>query len=346
MSAVLSWIELAGGAAITLVTLADIFVAILVPGPSRGWLRVSARVGRAMLPLARYATRRSGTAPGERPSNIYAPLAFLLSFITWLLLLLLGFGLMFHAEAAAFTPRVAGLGDAFWIAGCSLLTLGVSEFDAAGPARALILVAAASGFAAITATISYILQIQSALAQRETRVLTLGTLAGSPPSGIHLLEASAELHASSELFDFFRQWRDWSASVLHSHVASPVLIFFHSVDSEGDWLAALEAVLDAATLLIALTTDEGVGAATLMHRAGSRTAARLAVLLRVEEEKAPPLDGEAIAALVERLRASGYTVREGSDLAERFCRLRADYAGRIAGIARLIGADRTLPLDV
>ena len=340
----MQWIELAAGLVIALATLGDIFVTILVPGPSRGWLRVGARIGRAMLPVARLLSRRGSPVPGDRPSNSFAPLIFLLSFITWMLLLLLGFGLIFHAYAARFTPGLTGIDDAFWIAGCSLLTLGVSEFDAHGPVRWFILAAGVSGFAAITATITFILQVQSALHQRETRVLTLGTIAGSPPSGIGLLEAVATLGGREELRFFLREWRDWAAGVLHSHSASPVLIFFHSVDHEGDWLAALETLLDAATLLMTLTRDESTGAATLMHRVGSRTAARLADLLDIEATQAPPLDDAALETLVRRLKDSGYQTLDDPAARHHFCRLREDYAGRIAAMSAVLGADRTQPL--
>lgn len=337
------WAELAGGLAITLTTLADIFATILVPGPNRGRLRIGARLNAVVLPVARARSRRRRR--GGRPPNSFAPLMFLLVFAAWLLLLLVGYGLLFDALGDHFAPRLGGIDDALYFAGSSLLTLGVSEVDAHGPARWLLLAAGLSGFAVITATLSFVLQVQTALHQRETRVLSLASLAGTPPTGIALLESVAALSVESELHDFFRTWRDWAAAMLHSHVASPMLILFSSVDEESDWLASLEAVLDAATMLMALTNDEAKGAATLMHRGGSRTAARLCALLATERQDASPLGEEAVRELSSRLDRCGYPiVPVNAHVLAQFEQRRGDYAGRIDALAKRLGADRTAPL--
>lgn len=338
------WIEAAAGVVITGLTLADIFATILVPGQVDGRLRVGEHVRTLTMPLARLSAR-GARAPGRRPSNSFAPFVFVLIFGAWMLLLLAGYALLFHALREDFHP-VLSIGDAIYVTGSSLLTLGVSEVNAVGGARWLILAAGLSGFAVITGTISFILQVQSALHQREVRVLTLGSLAGTPPSGIALLEAVAQLKVASELHDFFRTWRDWAAAVLHSHLSSPVLIFFHSVDRQSDWLASLEAVLDAATLMMVLTDHEAKGAATLMHRGGSRTAARLCDLLKVAQRPVDPLDQPAIQALADRLAACGYTtVPVDAAVVTALGRLRADYTVRICALSKLLGADRTRPLD-
>ena len=338
------WIEAAGGLLVTGATMVDIFATILVPGQVQGGLRIGARVRQASMPFARLSARWSRT-PGSRPSNIFPPGVFVLLFGTWMLLLLAGFGLLFHALRDHFTPMLS-IGDAVYLAGSSLLTLGVSEVDAHGMARWLILAAGLSGFAVISATISYILQIQSALHSREVRVLTIGSLAGTPPSGISLLENAAQLKVTGELGEFFRGWRDWAAAMLHSHLTSPTLIFFHSVDRESDWLAALEAVLDAATLLMALTDHDAAGIATLMHRTGSRTAARLCDLLQVDPGQVEPLDQPAVEALAARREQAGFQpIPVDARVVTAFGRLRADYTGRICALSEVLGADRTRPLS-
>ncbi|WP_425228060.1 ion channel [Sphingomonas sp.] len=325
------------GLVLTGVTLADIFATILVPGPAEGVLRIGARLRQPAMLAARLFSFRRRT-PRQGRSNVLAPLVFLLIFASWMLLLLLGYGLLFFGLRHHFTPELTGLDDALYFAGSSLLTLGVSEVNAHGPARWLLLAAGLSGFGVITATLTFVVQVQSALHQRESRVLTLASLAGTPPTGIGLLQAVASLDVGSELHDFFRIWRDWAAAMLHSHIASPMLIFFHSVDAESDWLTSLEAVLDAATMLMALTQHEARGAATLMHRTGSRTAARLAGLLGVEALDPAPLGAEVVRRLIERLRQSGYVVDDdGEEAIATFERLRGDYAGRINALAKELG---------
>ncbi len=333
-------VEFACGSLIVGFTLFDVFSTILVPGPSAGRLRAAARLIGFLLPVARRLSR-GRRSPGTRPGNGFAPVLFVLASLTWLLLLLLGYTLMFHALRHAFEPAV-DFWETLYLAGSSLLTLGVSEVDARGAGRWLILAAALSGFGVITATISFIMQIQAGLHQREPRVLTLVGLGGRPPSGIALLETYARLGIIAELPGFFREWRDWAANLLHSHASYPVLAYFHSVDAESDWLASLEAVLDAATLLIALTEDTAVGAATLMHRSGSRTAAALCSVFQLDAVISGDPDEDTSTLLRERLAGAGYTLRQNEAWsAAQLTELRRDYAPRIKALSRHLGADRT-----
>ena len=330
-------LELLLGGLIVFAVLGDIFSTILVPGPVGSRLRVVLQVRRATLPIWLYVARRR---PGDgRPGNGFAPLTLVLTYTAWMLLLLLGFGLLMHALAASFSPHLGRFDDALWVAGSSLLTLGVSEYDASGMARWLILAAALAGFSALTASITFMLQVQAGLHQREPRVLTLVGIAGSPPSGIVILETAARLADRAYLDRFFLDWRDWAAATLHSHLSYPVLNYYRSSDAENDWLTALEAVLDAATLVMALTDDPAIGAATLMHRTGSRTASALRDAFELPVS-APPLDEADLDGLADRLSAAGYGLAEHKPHLDRLISLRGDYAGHIEALATHLGAGR------
>ena len=249
---------------------------------------------------------------------------------------------MFHAAAASFRPALDDFGDALYVAGSSLLTLGVSEVDARSHARWLVLWAALSGFGMITAAFAYILQVQNSLHQRESGVLMLTGLAGKPPSGIGLLESFAALQLRDDLPGFFKDWRDLSAAILHSHVSFPVLVYFHSVDAESDWLSALHAVLDAATIVMELTEEGSTGRAALLHRAGSRTVSHLCALFDLGPEDAEAPGPDDVAAVADRLSAAGYRAKRltGPEVA-RFLKLRSDYSGRLDALAGHLGAERT-----
>jgi hypothetical protein len=254
-------------------------------------------------------------------------------------LLILGFGLLLHALGNELTPQLKTVDQAFYLAGSSVVTLGVSEIDAHGAARWVILTAGISGFGVITAVISFVTQLQAGLHQRETGVLTLCGMAGGPPSGLTLLENFAQLGMRRELAGFFLQWRDWSAAVLHSHVSYPVLAYFHSVDAESDWLQVLEALLDAATLIMAVTNDEAIGAASLMHRSGSRASAHLCRLFRLEPGSTEAPERSQLDDAARKLQALGYSVDLGDELiATKFAALRSDYSGRIRVLALHLGA--------
>jgi hypothetical protein len=325
------------GGVIVAAALADIFSTILVPGPAGGQLRVVLQVRRLTLPVWRYAARHRAEGD-ERPGNGFAPFTFVLTFTAWMLLLLVGFGLLMHAAGSSFAPTLSRFDDALWVAGSSLLTLGVSEYDANGVARWLILAAALSGFSALTASITFLLQIQSGLHQREPRVLTLVGVAGSPPSGVSILETAATLSDRSYLDRFFLEWRDWAAATLHTHLSYPVLCYYRSSDAQNDWLTALEAVLDAASFAIALDEQGCIGGATLMHRTGSRTASALRAGFKLEEPE-PSARPDDLQGMADRLHRAGYPAATAHSL-RRLAELRADYAGHVEALAAHLGASR------
>jgi hypothetical protein len=154
-----------------------------------------------------------------------------------------------------------------------------------------------------------------------------------------LLESFAALGLIPELPAFFKEWRDWSAATLHSHVSYPVLVYFHSVDAESDWLAALHCVLDAATITMAMVESEAAGAAALLHRSGSRTAAHLCDTLGVEDAEDDETPADVARQLWDRLKAAGYKVKPIEDAEAALPRLRADYAGRFKALATHLGAE-------
>jgi hypothetical protein len=330
-------VEFVAGFVLAAVTISDVFSSILVPGPSNSRLRFASRVRKVTLPIWRWMSRRNG---GQGLSNGFAPLLFSLAFIGWMVLLLFGFALMLHASAGLFTPRLRSFGQAAYASGSYLLTIGTNEVQPQGYARWLLLMEALSGFGVITATITFILEIQSNLHEREAGVLRLSGLAGKPPSGLGLLETFAELKMRSELGSFFREWADWSAATLNSHVSFPVLVYFHSVASEIDWVTALQAVLDAATLIVTLT-EQDCGAAVFLHRSGSRMAAHLCELFDLKADERHPITEKELRFVSERLTGHGYPVRRlDTETVERFVSLRSDYHDRLAALARHLGSNQ------
>ena len=97
----------------------------------------------------------------------------------------------------------------------------------------------------------------------------LQVTAGAPPSAVALLETYAQLGLVGRLPDLFREWQQWAAEVLDSHVAYPLLGYFRSSHDNLSWISALGTVLDASSLV--LTTIEGLprGDAKLFKRMGT-----------------------------------------------------------------------------
>ena len=116
--------------------------------------------------------------------------------------------------------------------------------------------AAATGVAVLALGITYLFSLYGAFQRREELVTTLDARAGAPPSGIQMLETYAEMDLWDDLRRTLRDWEEWSARVLDTHVAYPILIFFRSSHDGESWLGAIGAVLDAAVLL-ATTVESG-----------------------------------------------------------------------------------------
>src|SRR5277367_6015465 len=120
--------------------------------------------------------------------GIYAPVAFVSLLLTWLFILIFGFGLILWGMRADLRPAIASFPDAFYFAGSSVLTIGFGDIVALGPrTRMLVLLAAASGVAFMALQVSYLFTLQSLVQQREQVVNTVISRTGTPASGIVLL---------------------------------------------------------------------------------------------------------------------------------------------------------------
>jgi len=242
-------IEFVAGLALVLLVLSDIFRTILLPRPTVKALRLSPLLGRLFVPLWFKATERiKSTRSRQTVRASLAPFLIVLALFFWVALLVLGYGLMIHADSKDINPA-ADLAEAVYLAGSAFFTLGVGNSVVSGSARFLVLLAGLSGLASVTIGATFLLTVQQALHRREVLVLsTLLTAAGRPPSGLVILETYGLNEAPEALAELFRDWEEWAADVLHSHRSDPVLAHFRSTDEDGEWLAVFGAVLDAAAL--------------------------------------------------------------------------------------------------
>jgi Ion channel len=201
--------ELVLGLIIVGLTLQDVFETVVVPGESQTTVQIARRL--TVLSLLVLRRLRSGRAP--IPTG-FAPFILLASFVSWMLLLILGFGCIAHALAEWFEPPLPSFSQALFIAGSSLVTIGLSETDATGPARWMTVAAGFCGLAVMTMAVTYLLEVQGSIAQSDAGILKLMTSSGEPPSALGLLERYAELGCESELSRVLLNGRNWCAAVL------------------------------------------------------------------------------------------------------------------------------------
>lgn len=319
------------GVAIAWLTLRDVFDTVVVPGGSRASLQVTRRVGRALLTLWKGVRR---TRHGITFS--FAPLVLVSSFIVWMSLLALAFGLMSYAARAHFDPPLRSFGDSVYEAGSALVTIGLSGHVPIAHGRWIILAAGFCGLAVMTMAVTYLLEVQSSITRRDIGIIKINTSAGQPPSAVTLLERYAAIRHCDALPDVLQEGRNWCATVRQSHSAHPSLIYFQSVSTGPGWPAALGALLDLALFAEHIIDEPALyGPAVLLKEEGERMAKELALISRVErrDEKT---DDNVLRTIADRLKAAGYPVRSETDFRE-MARQRTDYTSCVDALAEHLG---------
>jgi hypothetical protein len=289
-------------------TLADVFQTVVVPGESKASLRVSRRLTLLLLPLwKRVRGKRDGLSP------TFAPTILVTSFVVWVALLGLGFGMMAYAARADFQPALESYWDAVYMVGSSLITIGLSETNATGPARWVILAAGFCGLAVITMAVTYLLEVQSNTSDRDVGILKLNTVAGQPPSALTMFEKFAAIGDRRELAGILREGRNWCANVRQSHSSRPSVIYFQSVGTGTGWPAGLGALLDAALIAEEWLAEEQLyGAAILLREEATAMAEELAKMTSLES--IPSSEGkDELERAANRLRQSGYRMKGSID---------------------------------
>lgn len=324
----LGLVECAAGVALAGITLRDVFGTAVIPGESRGLLKASRRIARAALPA--WKRVRGEVTVG------FAPLVLVTSFLAWMALLVLAFGLMAHGLGESFTPALTGFGDALYRVGGAMTTMGMGQAEPSGLAALVSVAAGFCGLAVMTLAITYLLQVQGNIGRRDTLVLKLTTTAGQPPSALTLLERHAALGCRGELESVLREGRDWCATLLQSHASHPSLIYFRSVGTGSGWPSTLGTIVDLA-LIVELLLDEpqALGPAVLAREEARRLACELARMLQLEP-RADRATLQQARDVCQRLAAAGYPLRETPDL-ERFVALQAEHVGPVRALSHHLG---------
>jgi hypothetical protein len=258
-----------------------------------------------------------------------------------MMLLMLGFGLMAWAVRGSFQPSAANFGQAIYLAGTALVTIGTGKGAAEGLAAVVVLTAGLCGLAVMTMAVTYLLMVQGSIAQRDSGIMKLTTSSGEPPSALVLLERYAELSFLEQIPKLLQDGRDWCAGVRQSHSALPSLIYFRSVGTGSGWPAALGALLDAGLIMeLLVEAPHCRGPAILLREEGMKMIDALTKVVGIEPRRITA-SAQELRTLVQRLTESGYHVQVEPDL-KRFGELRAQHAGCVAAMAEHLGPMDTL----
>ncbi len=324
----------AAGVLLIAVVLWDIFQTVVLPRPAHTQVRLARNLVRLTWPLwRRRAIRKVTNADQERILGSYAPAVVLLLLVTWIGLMIVGFGLILYAIRSELVP-MPDFGSALYFAGESVLTIGFGDISATdGLSRVVAVVGGGLGLGVLALGITYLFSLYASFQRREILVVRLEPRAGAPPSGVAMLETYGSADMRGGLAAFFLEWEAWAAEVLDTHVAYPILPYFRSSHDNASWVSALGAVLDASALVLTCVDDGPTGEATMVQRVGGHL---------VEDLASSFGWGQVPVALVERtefdearvrLAAAGWPLRDADAGWDRFVMLRSGYAARLNEMA-------------
>lgn len=327
-------VSILGGLLVIGTVLWDVFQTVVLPRPAPTRIRIARNLVRATWPLWRWRALRQRTSLGrERTLGSYAPSLVLLLLLTWIALLIGGFGLLFYGLRTELRPP-PDLGSAAYFAGTAVLTIGFGDITPhGGLARAAAVVAGALGLGVLTLAITYLFSLYASFQRREVLVVRLEARAGAPPSGVALLERYGTAATRPGLAPFFLAWETWAAEVLDTHIAYPILPYFRSSHDNVSWVSALGAVLDASALVLTTTTDGPMSEATVVQEVGQHLVEDLGNFFGWPHERFPGVERAEFDVARERLRLGGWGCRPADEAWEAFAALRSAYAARLNSMA-------------
>ena len=177
------------------------------------------------------------------------PTTLIMQLIVWLLLFLLGFGLLIYAVSGQ------SLGDAIRQSGSSLFTLGFASANRANQ-TAIDFIAAATGPIVVALMIGFLPTIYSSYVDREVLVTRITPLGGEPAWGPEILARASMTKSLDQLNVIAEDWARWSAATRTTHTTYQVLVWVRSSRPSRHFIVAILAMLDAVALKASLTNAE------------------------------------------------------------------------------------------
>jgi hypothetical protein len=242
------------GVALIIVVLWDVFETIVLPRRvTRRFRLTRAFYNSVWIPWSAIAVRLRKSKRRETFLGFFGPLSLLALLVLWAVTLVFGFALLHFAFGShmGLANGRAGFFSDLYYSGTTFFTLGLGDITPTGPAaRAITVIEASVGFGLLALVIGYFPVLYQAFSRREVNISMLDARAGTPPTAAELLRRHQEGQSLESLDRLLRDWEMWAADLMESHLSYPVLCFFRSQHDNQSWLAALNTVLDACSLVM------------------------------------------------------------------------------------------------
>jgi hypothetical protein len=199
----------------------------------------------------------------------YAPLSVMLLPLTWVILLMLGFTLMFWGVSEP------SLGNAITLSGAAITTEGFLA-PKGGAQITLYIIGGIIGLGIVGLLITFLPTVYSVYSQREQEVTRVAFRFGAPPSGVKVLAEAYRLGLAQELDEFWHIWEEWFTDMAETHLSNSDVIFYRSSQPGTSWITTAGALLDACALFSSTVDRQDVPWVHLCYQAGCRTLSDIA----------------------------------------------------------------------
>lgn len=328
----------------------DAFEAMLLPRRVRRPVRIIRYYFKLTWGLWRWIGVRLKASRGRDSFlSLYGPISMVGLLLCWALGLILGYGLLqwgFH-QGESNTPTLA---SAMYFSGATFFTIGYGDtLPMTHAAKILAVLEAGTGLAFIAVTIAYLPVLYQLFSRREAHVIQLDARAGSPPTATALLCRHGEHEAMDELSGLFREWEQWCAELVESHLSYPMLSYYRSQHDNQSWLAAITAIMDACAILLT-----GVSGVKTFSARMTFPVARLAIVelcrvfhVRMLTNEPDRLSAEDFEGVKCSLVDAGLTFSDEESSEERLAALRATYEPFLYALSRhfLVTLPKWIPED-
>jgi hypothetical protein len=318
------------GLALIAAGLWDAFETIVLPRRVSRSLRIAGFFYRlTWLPYSALASRFRDESRREAYLSFYGPLSLILLVGVWVVVLVLGFGLLQWAGGSvAPTEGLRDYATDVYFSGTTFFTLGLGDVvPHSGFARVLTVIEAGTGFAFLALIIGYLPIVYQMFARRETNVSLLDQRAGSPPSAAELLRRNVHDQDVTVLIQLLRDWEVWVADLLESHLSYPTLGYFRSQHENQSWVGALALILDVSAYVLACDAGRANRQAGFTFAVSRHAIGDLCQIFDVAP-RAPSthrLSPEAARYLLEIARGAGLAASPNPAAAARLTAIRGAY---------------------
>lgn len=254
------WAVAAGGLALMLLAMIDLFLTALHPDLDGPLARMTQRgVWRLLVAGDRRRNQR------RRLMALAGPLMMVLTFVAWVSALVLGLALAvwpFLGEDFQSEPGLGNLGgflDALYYSGTTVSTLGFGDITPlTRPFQLLTVTASLSGFSMLTGIVAYLLEVLGSLHNRVRLALRVGEDTNGRHDGPHVLAAWL---ADEELGDVRQRLEKWADLLRDTqdeiHRFPLISVCYRSRDPHQDPEPAVRAVAQTVIAGHLLSSHEG-----------------------------------------------------------------------------------------